>query len=305
MSCKAVEVYLDITLSRQLHGFGVDSAFVERIINTVREQIVSCVYHWDDVRFRRALLVIGSEESHAYRPHASDDIRNFVVVTIRNSDFERIASDNCASAGLAQTLNSADIKSVTSAAIAYFSKQSFPAMAREIALPDFDKYGSLAEKYPIAWRALWELAKMKSQVVEYEPVNSAKIDISIIPPRGEVRVAGSVKASYIVDDGFSFSLDHKLAALLRRCARNQDPFLVDSFKACTRNIEKLLIIIEYLLQNETEFVTSNYMLANGYIERRLNLLKAGSDYGEMLINWRQTAGLRPYHKAVLEAAIRQ
>jgi hypothetical protein len=80
------------------------------------------------------------------------------------------------------------------------------------------------------------------------------------------------------------------------------PFLIDSFKSLTRNIEKLLIIMEYLLQNDAEFVTSNYMIANGHIERRAKLLKAGSTEAEMQMNWRQTAGLRPYHKAVLEAA---
>ena len=150
MSCNAIEAYLNNTLAPQLCGFGVDSAFIDRIIGTVREQMTSCLFHWSDVRFRRALLVIGSEESHAYLPRASDDIRSFVVVTIRNSDFERIASDNCASAGIAQAISPADIKLVTSTAISYFSKQSFQAMAREITKPDFDKYGDLAKKYPLA-----------------------------------------------------------------------------------------------------------------------------------------------------------
>jgi len=302
MSCKAIEIYLDNTLAPQLRGFGVDSAFIDRIIGTVREQMTSCLYHWDDVRFRRALLVIGSEESHAYLPHASDDIRSFVVVTIRNSDFERIASDNCASAGLTQAISPADIKLVTSTAISYFSKQNFPAMAREITKPDFDKYGDLAAKYPLAWRALRELAQMKSQSLEYdEPATTAPVDIEIIPPRGEITMMGSANRQYVVADGYSFSRDRELTASLQMSAKHHMPFAVDSFKACTRNIEKLLIIMEYLLQNGTEFVTSNYMIANGHIERRINLLKPGSDYNEMRRNWQHTAGLCPYHKRVLEA----
>jgi len=305
MSCKAIETYLNDTLTRQLHSFGVDSAFIDRIINTVREQMTSCLYHWSDVRFRRALLVIGSEESHAYLPKASDDIRNFVVVTIRNSDFERIASDNCASAGLAEAISNADIKLVTSTAIEYFSKLSFPAMAREITPPDFDKYGDLAKQYPAAWQALWELAKMKSQVINYEPITAAPIDISIIPPRGEVTRQGSNAINYVVADGYSFSRDRQLTATLHGCAAHQSPFLVDSFKACTRNIEKLLIILEYLLQSGALFVTSNYFIMNGYIERRAKLLKAASDNEGMQRNWRQTAGLCANHKAVLESISRR
>ena len=143
---------------------------------------------------------------------------------------------------------------------------------------------------------------MKSQSLEYDEPTAAKpVDLSIIPPRGEVTRTGSADLQYVVADGYSFSRDRELTANLRMCAKHQVPFAVDSFKACTRNIEKLLIIIEYLLQNGTEFVTSNYMIANGYLERRINLLKPGSDYIEMRRNWQQTAGLCPYHKKVLEA----
>jgi len=302
MSCKAIETYLNGTLSRQLHGFGVDSAFIDRIIDTVREQMTSCLYHWSDARFRRALLVIGSEESHAYRPHANDDIRSFVVVTIRNSDFETIASKHCAVAGLAEEISPTAIRMVTSTAIEYFSKQSFTAMIRELTPPDFDKYGGLAEKYPTAWRALWELANMKSQFIRYEPVASAPIDISIIPPRGEVTIMGSAQLHYVVADGYSFSLERETIGELRRCAAHRAPFVVDSFKSLTRNIEKLLIILEYLLQNGAIFATSNYLLTNGYLERRAKLLKAGSTEAEMQRNWRQTAGLGPNHKYILELA---
>ena len=70
----------------------------------------------------------------------------------------------------------------------------------------------------------------------------------------------------------------------------------------TRNIEKLLIVLEYLLQNDAIFVTSNYFLTNGYIERRAKLLKAGSTKEDMLRNWRQTAGLCANHKYILELA---
>lgn len=154
-------------------------------------------------------------------------------------------------------------------------------MTRELTPPDFDKYGDLAAKYPTAWRALWELANMKSSITDYEPVAAASIDISVIPPRGTVSIVGSNRMHYVVADGYSFSLEREAIAELRRCATQQAPFLVDSFKSMTRNIEKLFIVLEYLLQNGAMFVTSNYFLTNGYIERRAKLLKAGGTREEI------------------------
>jgi len=81
--------------------------------------------------------------------------------------------------------------------------------------------------------------------------------------------------------------------------------VTDSFKALTRNIEKLLLVMEYLLQHDVPFVTSNYFITNGYIERRAKLLKAASDATTGIHkNWLNPAGLCLNHKAVLQAAAR-
>ena len=63
-----IERYLKDTLQVQLDGFGVSGSFAERITNTVRNQMLSCIYHWNDETFRKALLLIGSEEGAFYDP---------------------------------------------------------------------------------------------------------------------------------------------------------------------------------------------------------------------------------------------
>lgn len=42
----------------------------------------------------------------------------------------------------------------------------------------------------------------------------------------------------------------------------------DSFKMLTRNAEKLLYILNFVLANDGIFFTSNYYITNGYIEQR-------------------------------------
>lgn len=53
-----------------------------------------------------------------------------------------------------------------------------------------------------------------------------------------------------------------------------DLFFTDSFKLVTRNFEKLLKTMEFVLQRNKIFITCNYMISNGYVAKRLGLLRA-------------------------------
>ena len=86
-------------MTPQLKALGVSALFIEKLTATVRNQILSCIYYWDIEQFRKGLLVIGSEEGLFYEPAAENDIRNFVVMTIRNSELEWLQTDNFALAG--------------------------------------------------------------------------------------------------------------------------------------------------------------------------------------------------------------
>ena len=61
----------------------------------------------------------------------------------------------------------------------------------------------------------------------------------------------------------------------------------------------LLDILEFLLSRDHAFVSANYYLENGHVERRAKLLRAGHNVGESRKNLANMAGLGYRHKAAL------
>ena len=307
MGHKAIEQYLTDILIKQMEAFGVSEAFTERIINTVRNQITSCVYHWNDTEFRKALLLIGSEEGIQYKPYADDDIRNFVVIAIRNSEIETIQSKNYAEAGLSDSIDSMGVKKITSAAIEYFKGVDFHDTQSQIEQSVSDIYADVARKYPIAWSAVSQLANSESQIVEYgKKSRLLPVSIDKLPSEQEIQTLfrGTSQAGIgvsVVSDGISFSIDRHLKEMLAHCVIEEMPFFIPSFKFLTRNIEKLLLIMEYLLSSDVPFVTLNYYMTNGYTERRLKLIKAGRSYADAVNELHKTACLGDRHRVVLNS----
>ncbi|MCL1912859.1 MAG: hypothetical protein FWG10_02995 [Eubacteriaceae bacterium] len=82
----------------------------------------------------------------------------------------------------------------------------------------------------------------------------------------------------VTADGYSLTIDPDLLYTFKKIIENDMPFIGDSFKGASRNIEKLLAIMEYVLGNDLAFITSNYLIANGYIEQRMKPLKPGHDF---------------------------
>ena len=306
---ETIERYLNETLKPQLTAGGVSDAFVGRILGTVRAQMESLLYHWFDEEFRKAILILGMDEGLFYKPHSHNDIRNFVVVTIRNSDIESLHSDDFRRYGLADRLSEETIKQITSAAIEYFNKIDFNKISDEVDKPENDIYNEMAEKYPVATQVLMELAGTKKLLYEFE-----KIPVYHQPTLDELLVvdekqnAANVTLGAIIEafsDGYAFSIGTDVKAHLSTCVEDCLPFVIDSFKSLTRNVKKLMLILEFLFSRWTPLVTTNCLVSNGYIERRQKPLKAGHSHDEMMRNWRQTEGLGKYHKKCLEQAFKQ
>lgn len=305
VSHEIIEQYLNETLKTQLAAFSDSDAFTGRIISTVREQMLSGVYHWNDMPFRKALLLTGEEEGSFYLPKADLDVRKFVVVTLRNSALESIHAANYNPSGQGKRLTPDDIKTITAAAIEYFKWVDFPVLSDEINLLENDKYGGLAKKYPISWAALSRIANTKKQIIKYEPIPIiTKPNLSILKHQKAVNSSVKENQSNIIqiatEDGYSLTIDHGLSQTLQIVIEDGIPFVVDSFKAVSRNIEKLLTVMEYILGNKRVFITSNYFIANGCIERRLKLLKPGSDPQGMKRNWLNADGITKRHKGWLQ-----
>lgn len=101
----------------------------------------------------------------------------------------------------------------------------------------------------------------------------------------------------VVLDGYSEEIDPELCRILRSVIHNeQDVFFSDSFKFITRNFNKLINVLEFLLTHNVCFVTPNFYIENGCVERRTNLLKASHSAEEMLFKLTQTSGLNYKHR---------
>ena len=85
-----------------------------------------------------------------------------------------------------------------------------------------------------------------------------------------------------IESGITKELSQELIQILKEIIKNQKGiFYVDCFKMLTRNFEKLLKVIEILLENESYFLTSNYMFGNTYIGKREKIYRAANKTKEM------------------------
>lgn len=303
----AVSRYLNDFLTPRLRSYGVSEQFLLHTTSTIHTQMTSLLRHWDDRVFRDTVLLLGLEEGSFYEPPAKIDVRCFVVVTIRNSPIETTQSDAYGETGLNKSLESKDVKEITSEAIRYFSKQDFTEMCRQAKLSTKrDLYQELATQHPVAWAALRCLAATNSKTADYskvpvsEPYHLAGLDedSEITAKSGELKIG--------VYDGYTPEIEPPLMAFLRMLAADPNgALIVDSLKSVTRNFAKLIGILEFLLSRDLAFVSTNYYMENGHVERRVKPLRAGHSTREMKQNLSNTTGLGYKHKAALSQYMKQ
>lgn len=267
-----IDAYLD-SLCKLIRAWGASSSCANEVRENVKTQICSFLTHWSDIEFRNTLLVIGKEEGLHYKPGAS--INPFVVLTIRNSMVERLHSINHQETGLEKGIGASEIKRITQQAIRHFSNVRFDELAASVDIAtNEDCYGDLPEKFPLAWAALCHIGNHEDNAIFYEPVvHSMDVDYSDHIPSSTVRHDTLGNSKRTVLDGYSTTIDSSLQEYLNGLRMGRlDCFYVDSFKMVTRNTGKLLYVLNHVLVSNREFVTANYYITNGYIERRPTLL---------------------------------
>lgn len=82
-----------------------------------------------------------------------------------------------------------------------------------------------------------------------------------------------------------------------------DIFYVDCFKGLSRNFEKVLHVLQIILQSEKAFVTCNYYISDGRIEKRRRILRAFHCQKDMFDNVRNLNGLPAFFKSVLREMV--
>jgi uncharacterized protein (UPF0335 family) len=309
MTHKTIERYLNETLKPQLLALELQDVIISDTLESIRPQMVSCISHWNDERFRNALLAVVEEEAIFYRPKADIDIRCFVVVTIRNSVLESVHSLTTNVYWEGKSISPEVLRGITSAAIEYFRAVDFSALANEIGVVENDLYGDLAVRYPITWETLAQIGTNRNQIIEYEAIKrEAKPNLhNLRKQKGAISATlengRGLRSMEELSDGYAISISQELRDAIHQRLHDKVPFIVDSFKGISRNLEKLLTIMEYMMYNGGFIVTSNYLIANGHIECRLELIKPGHSMAEMIINWKNQKGLTKNHKGWLQAAL--
>ncbi|WP_097016036.1 hypothetical protein [Anaerocolumna aminovalerica] len=290
-----IDDYLNEVLFPQLKGAGIKYQYIVQIQNDIRNRMLSLVSFWNIEEMRKGILLFSQEEARFYFPGGKEHTREFVVTTIRNSMLEIAASDNCGQIKMKQGLSDTQVKDITEKAIVFFNKYEKAQLVDECTGLDFeDIYGIAIKKYPLAWEVIKRLANMPGNSNFFYMANE-KSSIA------QKLTFEDIKFSRVVCDGYTLEFDEALKqALGEVLAGKIDVFFSGCFKMISRNFEKVLHVLEILLEHDKEIITVNYYISNNYLEKRKHLIKAAHNIREVIHNIQNLNGVPPRLRKHLE-----
>lgn len=273
------------------------------ILDDIEMRMQSLIQVWDDKEIRRGILLFAKEEAQFYLPNANIDIKSFVTTTVRNSLIESVSSDNYKLAGFKNQLDEKAIKSITSFAITFFKKFDFEKACNSSKISPLNNYYlNIIKKYPLAWNVIYKTANLKSAELYFDPIHIDKNQFISISPSHATKFSKDNQS--VLEDGMTSTYNELLCQILEKAVNSKHKgFFIDSFKVLTRNFEKALKTIQYLLERNSVFVTFNYYLSNGYISVRKELLRPNHKTSELPYKLKNMTGISKRHKKFLEQKI--
>lgn len=291
-----IDCFVQDILPSFFRGFNIPEEVIDVVSKDIKNRILSLLSHWNDIEYRKTLLLTGLEEAYFYKPVENLELRCFVVVAIRNSLFENLVSDKGAAKQLGlrkSPIPESEVKSLTEKAMIYFKNVNFEWESQNIIMNNHhDVYGHLKREYPVAWKAMYELGKGSNTAQVFEKIPCEPMVLE------ELKNIPITHKNFVVDvqSGIDEKLDSGLLNILAHIDKGYLPFFyTDSFKTLTRNIEKLFKVIEFVLRKDCIFITSNFYLSNGYVSKRKQLLRPAHTTKEIKENLRNFYGLRKTH----------
>lgn len=138
-------------------------------------------------------------------------------------------------------------------------------------------YVNFAKKYPVAWKALEELGNLKGNEKRYDPVptdlNKAKDNLkSFLYLTNNHYLDPETKILREVQSG----IDNRISESSYNQLVNEEYIVTDCFKTLTRNPEKLLAMIEFILSKNAPLVSTNIYIENGYVSMASQFIKPSS-----------------------------
>ncbi|MDF2989080.1 MAG: hypothetical protein K0R50_4590 [Eubacterium sp.] len=102
-------------------------------------------------------------------------------------------------------------------------------------------------------------------------------------------------------DGYTLEFDEALKqALGEVLAGKIDVFFSGCFKMISRNFEKVMHVLEILLEHDKEIITVNYYISNDYLEKRKHLIRAAHNIRDVVHNIQNLNGVPPRLRKHLE-----
>ena len=289
-----LQEYLDDLQNNQLTE--IKYRFRTKILEDIKNRLCSLLARWDDEEYRETILFTTKEEALYYKPFAENEIRELVVAGIRNSMLEIAASTNCSKFKMPEQLSNKKIQELTSSAIKYFASCDFKTLIKEAQNTTHeDIYEIAKQKYPLAWKILNKIAFLNETEYYFE-----KTESNIKTAQGNEQTLQKIREKTIVCDGYTLEFDEYLQeALGDVIAGNSDAFYVDSFKMLSRNFEKILHVMQIILEHDKAFVTCNYYISNGHLEKRKKILRAAHTSEDVFKNSQMLKMAPPGIKAIL------
>ena len=292
-----VSDYVNGVLDRQLLTLGLNKHQRQIVLADVQRRLVSLLSHWQDVQFRRTVLEVGKEEASFWRPeHAPLEIRSLVVVAIRNSLLTDLNADRAYTPKLRSTrekLPDGKMPEITSAAIRYFSQAPLEATEFSTNAAE-DLFGSLQERFPVAWEAFGLLGSSSAQEVPYRSSHLADsfepFDFSGCGTKGRT----------VIESGIEPKPNPQLASILRGIEQNGGGALITgSFKHISRNPEVLFMVVDHVLRHNGTILTPNYYMTPVRLARRIPPLRPAHTTTEVTERLRNTEGVVGLHRTAL------
>jgi hypothetical protein len=290
-----IQGYTQSLLLPQLRSLALSKRQREIVVEDVSRRLESLLSHWSDLAFRRTILILGTEEASFWEPYtASLEIRSLVVVAVRNSLIEDLGASHPYTKVLEsrkKLLRDEQMPSITSEATKYFEAANLDAVQVQ---PKRDLFGDLRRRFPNAWHALSLLSgSSESEIAcELPIVEAESMDSSASK--------WEVQHRNVVASGIDPRLDAHLVDMLRQIKlREVQMFFSPSFKFITRNPEKLLFVIDYVLRYGGTLMTLNYLLSPTYLTRRNPLIRPPHYTSEIEAQVANPVGLSERHKELL------
>ncbi|MDD3341002.1 MAG: hypothetical protein PHN72_02215 [Bacilli bacterium] len=298
MAKNEVDYYVNNILKKQLQKLKVSNYGLYAILDNVKNQLNSIIKNWNNHDLINIFFLTVIEEASFYNPIADDKIKGLVVLGIRNSLLETIASVDYKLFGLKQCMSDQDIKEITTNAITYFKNVDLNKLSSNI-VSEKNYYLDVIQKYPNAYKVLFELSKCtcveseKSfEIIKNKPYIIEEVKLYKEPDQNVVKTIMS---------GISEKFDAGLIGLLKGILDGTTSFFyIDSFKYLSRNFEKNLKVIEFILTHNGIFLTNNFFISNGYVSRRKILIRANHGSGFNLEAIKSIGAISKKYKKKLE-----